>query len=151
MNNHPIGGPCRLCGRPNIEHGNGQCPTMTMTQLAPHQQRVVTERDELAERLSKLFAFFSSPVFAALPAAEQTRLRSQARFMDGYLLVLNERIEAFSAPHAADLDALVARFLTWPVPAEVYPDGTPGQPGRTGTNLLSAPQAAAMLRHVLVA
>jgi len=25
----------------------------------------------------------------------------------------------------------------------------PGQPGRTGTNLLSAPQAAAMLRHVL--
>ena len=48
-----------------------------------------------------------------------------------------------------DPDVLVARFLTWPVPAEVYPDGTPGQPGRTGTNLLSAPQAAAMLRHVL--
>ena len=48
-----------------------------------------------------------------------------------------------------DPDALVQRFLTWPVPAEVYPDGTPGQPGRTGTNLLSAPQAAAMLRHVL--
>jgi hypothetical protein len=46
-------------------------------------------------------------------------------------------------------EALVQRFLTWPVPAEVYPDGTPGQPGRTGTNLLSAPQAAAMLRHVL--
>lgn len=67
-----------------------------MTQLAPHQQRVVTERDELAERLSKLFAFFSSPVFASLDAAEQTRLRCQARFMDGYLLVLNDRIEAFS-------------------------------------------------------
>lgn len=31
MNNHPIGGPCRLCGRPNIEHGNGQCPSATMT------------------------------------------------------------------------------------------------------------------------
>lgn len=44
---------------------------------------------------------------------------------------------------------LVDRFLSWPVPADVYPDGTPGQPGRTGTNLLSAPQAAAMLRHVL--
>lgn len=48
-----------------------------------------------------------------------------------------------------DPDVLVDRFLTWPVPADVYPDGTPGQPGRTGTNLLSAPQAAAMLRHVL--
>lgn len=48
-----------------------------------------------------------------------------------------------------DLDALVSRFLTWPVPAEVYPDGVPGQPGRTGTNLLSAPQAKAMLQHVL--
>lgn len=48
-----------------------------------------------------------------------------------------------------DLDALVSRFLTWPVPAEVYPDGAPGQPGRTGTNLLSAPQAKAMLQHVL--
>lgn len=47
------------------------------------------------------------------------------------------------------LDALVDRFLTWPVPADVYPDGTPGQPGRTGTNLLSAPQARAMLEHVL--
>lgn len=48
-----------------------------------------------------------------------------------------------------DLDALTARFLTWPVPADVYPDGTPGQPGRTGTNLLSAPQAKEMLQHVL--
>lgn len=50
---------------------------------------------------------------------------------------------------AGPTDAQVGRFLAWPVPAEVYPDGTPGQPGRTGTNLLSAPQAADMLRHVL--
>ena len=48
-----------------------------------------------------------------------------------------------------DPDVLVNRFLTWPVPADVYPDGTPGQPGRTGTNLLTAQQAATMLRHVL--
>lgn len=50
---------------------------------------------------------------------------------------------------AGPTDDQVARFLTWPVPADVYPDGTPGQPGRTGTNLLSAPQAKAMLQHVL--
>jgi hypothetical protein len=49
----------------------------------------------------------------------------------------------------SELQAMVDRFLAWPVPADVYPDGTPGKPGRTGTNLLSAPQAEAMLRHVL--
>lgn len=47
------------------------------------------------------------------------------------------------------IDDLVTRFLTWPVPADVYPDGTPGQPGRTGTNLLTAQQAKDMLTHVL--
>ena len=47
------------------------------------------------------------------------------------------------------IDDLVTRFLTWPVPADVYPDGTPGQPGRTGTNLLTAEQAKQMLTHVL--
>lgn len=46
-------------------------------------------------------------------------------------------------------DHMVNRFLTWPVPASVYPDGTPGQPGRSGTNLLNAEQARAMLAHVL--
>lgn len=49
----------------------------------------------------------------------------------------------------AGLDARVARFLTWPVPASVCPDGVPGQPGRTGTNLLSAEEARGMLQHVL--
>jgi len=44
---------------------------------------------------------------------------------------------------------MISRFLTWPVPADCYPDGTPGQPGRTGTNLLTATQAQAMLEHVL--
>jgi hypothetical protein len=64
-----------------------------------------------------------------------------------------ERVADLSKPTnaaASEVPAeLVDRFLTWPVPAEVYPDGTPGQPGRTGTNLLSAPQAKAMLQHVL--
>lgn len=46
-------------------------------------------------------------------------------------------------------DDMVSRFLTWPVPADVCPDGEPGKPGRTGTNLLTAPQARAMLEHVI--
>ena len=45
-------------------------------------------------------------------------------------------------------DDAVNRFLTWPVPADVYPDGSPGKPGRTGTNLLTAHQARDMLSHV---
>ena len=47
---------------------------------------------------------------------------------------------------------LVSRFLAWPLPDEVCADScasVQGYPGRSGTNLLSAPQAEAMLRHVL--
>lgn len=66
-----------------------------MKELQPHQQRVVTEKEELAEKLAKLLAFFQTPIFAGLSEAEQSRLRNQARFMDGYAAVLEERIAAF--------------------------------------------------------
>lgn len=46
-------------------------------------------------------------------------------------------------------DDMVNRFLTWPLPVDVCPDGAPGDPLRTGTNLLTAEQARAMLEHVL--
>lgn len=63
--------------------------------LQPHQQRVVAEKADLSERLAKLLGFFQTPVFAALSEAERSRLRNQARFMDGYAAVLEERIAAF--------------------------------------------------------
>jgi len=66
-----------------------------MKELQPHQQRVVTEKEELAEKLTKLLEFFQTPIFAGLSEAEQSRLRNQARFMDGYAAVLEERIAAF--------------------------------------------------------
>ena len=66
-----------------------------MKELQPHQQRVVTEKEELAEKLVKLLSFFQTPIFAGLSEAEQSRLRNQARFMDGYAAVLEERIAAF--------------------------------------------------------
>lgn len=50
---------------------------------------------------------------------------------------------------AGPSDDQVERFLQWPVPAHIHPDGTPGQPGRTGTNLLDAATARDMLQHVL--
>lgn len=46
-------------------------------------------------------------------------------------------------------EAMVNRFLSWPVPEDVYPDGVPGKPGRHGTNLLTYEQAKQMLNHVL--
>lgn len=70
----------------------------------------------------------------------EAKARDQLWLLEGY---------ALRARLAGPTDDQVARFLTWPVPADVYPDGAPGQPGRTGTNLLSAPQAKAMLQHVL--
>lgn len=63
--------------------------------LQPHQQRVVDEKNELSERLAKLLAFFQGPIFPTLGEAERSRLRNQARFMDGYAAVLEERIAAF--------------------------------------------------------
>lgn len=70
--------------------------------LQPHQQRVVEEKEQVSERLSKLLAFFQGSIFHTLPAAERARLRSQARFMDGYAAVLEDRIVAFSEQPAQD-------------------------------------------------
>ena len=63
--------------------------------LQPHQQRVVDEKDEVSDRLSKLLSFFQTPMFESLSEAERSRMRNQARFMDGYAAVLEERIAAF--------------------------------------------------------
>ncbi len=60
-----------------------------------YQQRVVAEKKELDEKLGKLLSFFQTPIFAGLSDAEKSRLRNQARFMDGYAAVLEERIAAF--------------------------------------------------------
>lgn len=49
-------------------------------------------------------------------------------------------------------DELVSRFLAWPLPVDVAVDPCAmalDYPGRTGTNLLTAEQAKAMLEHVL--
>jgi len=51
-----------------------------------------------------------------------------------------------------NLDALVSRFLTWPLPDDVRVDScavVQGYPNRSGTNLLTFDQARQMLAHVL--
>lgn len=71
---------------------------MIVSELQPHHQRVVDELDDLAGRLAKLRVFLRGNMFLTLSEAERSRLNNQARFMDGYAAVLQERIEAFSKP-----------------------------------------------------
>jgi hypothetical protein len=67
-----------------------------MQELAPHQQRVVAEKQELDARLGALTKFFGTPTFNGLDSSEVIRLRRQHHFMTGYLEVLGDRIAAFS-------------------------------------------------------
>jgi hypothetical protein len=62
---------------------------------APHQQRVVDEKSELASKLEKLNTFISGTFFEGLPEAERIRLARQAVVMKDYLDILNDRIAAF--------------------------------------------------------
>lgn len=70
-------------------------PPSLYAAFASHQQRVLQERDELADKGDKLSAFLGSNIFAALEADERERLSRQLYAMGMYLTVLNERIAAF--------------------------------------------------------
>lgn len=84
-----------------------------MTQLAPHQQRVLDEKRELDERLSKLDAFIlDNPLYRQLPTSEQDRMARQSKAMAAYSGVLAERIEAFDTPAATPPQAAT---ITLPV------------------------------------
>ena len=67
-----------------------------MTQLAPHQQRVVDEKRDLDDKREKLGSFKNTELFASLPWQEQERLNTQAHIMTMYSAVLGERIAAFN-------------------------------------------------------
>jgi len=63
--------------------------------LEPHQQRVVAEKVELDDRLTKLKAFLETDRFKSLDPAEQDRMHAQANAMARYFGVLAARIAAF--------------------------------------------------------
>jgi len=66
--------------------------------MQPHQERVVAELNELAERRKKLGQFIAgSSLFGGLPTDEQSRLRRQFDIMVQYEGVLQERIDHFPA------------------------------------------------------
>lgn len=60
-----------------------------------YQHRVIEERDQLADRLDKLYAFSQGTVVSTLSITEQERLQKQYSIMQQYLTILNQRIDAF--------------------------------------------------------
>ena len=67
-----------------------------MSELAPHQQRVVDEKRELDEKIEKLRAFITkSDVFQSLRSAEARLLVQQYGHMQSYSDVLTDRISLF--------------------------------------------------------
>lgn len=64
-------------------------------EVKPYQERVIKEKSELDDKLSRLRPFIGSPKFVELPDAEQQRLIKQAKLMELYSEVLAERIAAF--------------------------------------------------------
>jgi hypothetical protein len=68
----------------------------------------------------------------------------------GHLIVPSEEV---TVDRSGYFKTLVNRFLAWPLPATVAADGCATNPNyafpRSGTNLLNADEAEAMLKHVL--
>lgn len=65
-------------------------------EYAPHQQRVVDERESLQDKISKLSNFVTvNEIFKSLPEIEKTDLRDQLSFMCLYLEKLDSRISRF--------------------------------------------------------
>lgn len=66
-----------------------------MVAYAPHQQRVVDERAELVDKITKLDSFVAGSMFSTLVMEEQGRLSKQLEIMRDYATVLQARIDAF--------------------------------------------------------
>lgn len=63
--------------------------------MQPHEQRVIDEREELADKLGKLSTFAAGETFAGLPEVDQVLLAGQRDVMSAYLKILDRRIARF--------------------------------------------------------
>lgn len=64
--------------------------------MLPHQERVILEKQELDDKISKLRSFSETSFFLTLPEDERDRMHRQYNLMRGYSGVLQERIDNFS-------------------------------------------------------
>ena len=60
------------------------------------QQRVITEYDELSQKILKLVEFVFGEQFSELPTADQTLLRAQLGAMSSYSAILELRMQRFA-------------------------------------------------------
>ena len=63
--------------------------------MREHEQRVVTERDELADKSSKLSGFMTGKIYDDLPYEDRKLLEAQNSTMQSYVTILNMRISRF--------------------------------------------------------
>lgn len=68
---------------------------MSTKELLPHQQRVITERDEVKGRLDKLIPFLQKGQPDNIDDKNWALLNEQADAMNWYYTVLGSRIELF--------------------------------------------------------
>ena len=62
----------------------------------PHQQRVVDEKAELEDKVTKLGAFIlDNPIYGNLEEEDKDLMNEQLKCMEGYLSVLEKRIAKF--------------------------------------------------------
>ena len=60
-----------------------------------HQERVISESEQLDAKIVKLEEFLNGPIMLTLPGPEQERLRYQNMAMRLYSRILSDRIAAF--------------------------------------------------------
>jgi hypothetical protein len=63
--------------------------------MQPHQQRVVDEKQELDDKITKLMAFIGGDIFKSLERRDQELLSQQLGHMRSYSETLSLRIERF--------------------------------------------------------
>ncbi len=63
--------------------------------MQPHQERVVTELNELTEKHAKLGVFLQGATFKSLDVEEHARLTRQHAVMGEYAKILTDRIANF--------------------------------------------------------
>ena len=59
-------------------------------------ERMITEKDELQDRVTKLENFVNGEKFKELKGLEQVYLKEQLKFMRGYLSVVRQRINFYN-------------------------------------------------------
>jgi len=63
--------------------------------MEAYQERVVLEKKELDDKISKLSPFIGSEKFSSVKEEEANRLRNQLSIMIDYSNILGERIDNF--------------------------------------------------------